>query len=140
MSLHPSHDLAVPVLVPGEPPPRLHRPRQPLVVAQRPLGAVVLRPVVKTVSALRGSRFRVGLFAADLIIWERAPRIQDSAIEVSDADLMNCKPTLDTWKAGEPTGPGYCSKIARASDNPGYDTDVRPAPPLNKVIDEVGDC
>jgi hypothetical protein len=26
------------------------------------------------------------------------------------------------------------------SDNPSYDVDARPAPPLKKVIDEVGDC
>jgi hypothetical protein len=25
-------------------------------------------------------------------------------------------------------------------DNPSYDVDARPAPPLKKVIDEVGDC
>ena len=76
----------------------------------------------------------------DLIIWERRPRIQDSAVEVGDVDGVNCKPTLDTWPASEPTGPGYCSKIAWASDNPGYDADARPASPLKKVIDEVGDC
>jgi hypothetical protein len=76
----------------------------------------------------------------DLIIWERRPQILDSAYEVGDADLSQCKPTVDTWPAGEPTGSGYCSKIAWASDNPGYDTDARPAPPLKKVIEEVGDC
>jgi hypothetical protein len=76
----------------------------------------------------------------DLIIWQRAPRLQDSAFEVGDADLVHCKPTLDTWGAEQPAGPGYCSKIAWASDNPSYDVDVRPAPPLKKVIDEVGDC
>ena len=76
----------------------------------------------------------------DLIIWERRPRILDSALEVGDADLMNCKPTLDTWAAGEPTGTGYCSKIAWASDNAGYDINARPAPPLRKVIDQVNDC
>lgn len=76
----------------------------------------------------------------DLIIWERRPRIPDSAFTVGDADLSQCKPTVDTWPAGEPTGPGYCSKIAWASDNPGYDTEARPAPPLKKVIESVGDC
>ena len=76
----------------------------------------------------------------DLIIWQRAPRLQDSAFEVGDADLVHCKPTLDTWGAEQPAGPGYCSKIAWASDNPSYDVDARPAPPLKKVIDGVGDC
>ena len=48
----------------------------------------------------------------DLIIWQRAPRLQDSAFEVGDADLLHCKPTLDTWASEQPTGPGYCSKIS----------------------------
>ncbi len=76
----------------------------------------------------------------DLIIWQRAPQLQNSAFEVGDADLLHCKPTLDTWGAEQPAGPGYCSKIAWASDNPSYDVDARPAPTLKNVIDEVGDC
>jgi hypothetical protein len=76
----------------------------------------------------------------DLIIWERWPRLPDAANRVGDVDGVNCKPTLDDWKAGEPTGPGYCAKIAWASDNPGYDADARPAAPLKHVLDEVGDC
>ncbi|GJO51411.1 hypothetical protein NJB1604_39430 [Mycobacterium marinum] len=78
----------------------------------------------------------------DLIIWQRWPWLQDGAFatKVGDVDLVHCEPTLDTWRAGEPTGPGYCSKIAWASDNPDYDVDVRPAPPLKSVIDQVGDC
>jgi hypothetical protein len=76
----------------------------------------------------------------DLIIWERFPRVPDSAIEVGDADLARCAPTLNTWREGQPSGPGYCSKIAWASDNPAYDTEARPAPPLQNVLDQVGDC
>lgn len=76
----------------------------------------------------------------DLIIWERWPRLPDAATKVGDVDGVNCVPTLSDWKAGEPTGPGYCEKIAWASDNPGYDVDARPAPPLKKVIETQGDC
>ena len=78
----------------------------------------------------------------DLIIWQFWPWQHRGAFagKVGDADLVNCKPTLDTWRAGEPAGPGYCSKVAWADDNPGYDMEVRPAPPLKKVIDQVGDC
>lgn len=77
---------------------------------------------------------------SDLIVWKRRPRLFDSAFEIGDADLSQCKPTVDTWPAAQPTGPGYCSKIAWASDSPGYDTDARPSPPLKKVIEAVGDC
>jgi len=76
----------------------------------------------------------------DLIIWERYPRLPDAADRVGDVDGVNCVPTLSDWKAGEPTGPGYCEKIAWASDNPGYDADARPAAPLKEVIDTQGDC
>jgi hypothetical protein len=64
----------------------------------------------------------------DLILWTRWPRVPDFATEIGDADLVQCKPTLDTWRDSEQTGPGYCAKIAWASDNPGYDINVRPAP------------
>src|ERR1700761_3860041 len=77
---------------------------------------------------------------ADLIIWERRPKLEDSAVEVGNTDFMNCTPMLDTWKNTEPTGPGNCAKIALLSDNPGYDFEVRPAPPLKNVLDQVGDC
>jgi hypothetical protein len=76
----------------------------------------------------------------DLIIWEHFPRLPDDVLEVGDADLLRCKPTLDTWRDDQPTGVGYCSKIAWASDNPGYNVDARPVLPLKNVIDEVGDC
>jgi hypothetical protein len=45
---------------------------------------------------------------------------------------VHCKPTLDTWGAEQPAGPGYCSKIGWACDNPSYDVDARPAPTLNR--------
>lgn len=76
--------------------------------------------------------------AKSLIIWQHAPRQQDRALFVNEADLYNCRPMLDTWRAGQPAGPDYCSKIGWSAENPGYDIDG--APPLKKVIDEVGDC
>ncbi len=44
-----------------------------------------------------------------------------AAQEVGDVNGVHCKPTRDTWKVGEATGPGYCAKVARAYGNPGYD-------------------
>ncbi|MHA7653859.1 hypothetical protein ACX9NE_28945 [Mycobacterium sp. ML4] len=78
--------------------------------------------------------------SSGLIIWQHAPGMPDRSVFASEADLYNCRPTLDTWRAGQPTGPGYCSKIAWSSDNPGYVPGVAPAAPLKKVIDQVGDC
>ena len=78
--------------------------------------------------------------ASSLIVWHHTPGAQDSANFVGESDLYNCRPTLDTWRAAQPTGPGYCSKIAWYSDNPSYIPGITPAAPLKKVIDQVGDC
>ncbi len=78
--------------------------------------------------------------ASSLIIWQHAPGGDATASYVNESDLINCRPKLETWRAGQPTSPGYCSKIAWATDNPGYAQGVSPAPPLRKVIDQVGDC
>ena len=77
-----------------------------------------------------------------LIIWHRAPGVEDRAERVDESDLYNCRPKLDELRgpALGPIGPGYCSKIAWSSDNPDYSVGVVPAAPLEKVIDEVGDC
>lgn len=78
--------------------------------------------------------------SSSFIIWQRAPGVPDRAQFANEADLYNCRPALDTWRAGQPAGPGYCSKIAWSADNPGYIPSVIPAAPLKKVIDQVGDC
>ncbi|OBK27617.1 hypothetical protein A5634_22380 [Mycobacterium asiaticum] len=75
-----------------------------------------------------------------LIVWLHVPGAPDSARAMNESDLYNCRPTLETWRAGQPSGPGYCSKIAWFVDNPTYAVNVSPAAPLNKVIDQVGDC
>lgn len=78
--------------------------------------------------------------ARSFIIWHHAPRAEDTAEFAPESDMYSCKITLETWRAGQPAGPGYCSKIAWAIDNPNYTPNVYPAPPLKKVIDQVGDC
>jgi hypothetical protein len=75
----------------------------------------------------------------DLIVWQHVPGFPDYSHLSSAVDGLNCKPALETWKGYQPNGPGYCNKIAWASDNPGYPVDSRYAPPLKNVIDQVGD-
>ena len=36
--------------------------------------------------------------------------------------------------------PGFCTKVAKVSTNPGYRVDERPAPRLKHVIGKSGDC
>jgi hypothetical protein len=78
--------------------------------------------------------------ARSLIIWQHAPGRDDRSLFVNESDLANCRPVLETWRAGQTAAPGYCSKIAWSTDNPGYIPGVLPATPLKKVIDQVGDC
>jgi hypothetical protein len=75
-----------------------------------------------------------------LLIWQHAPRVPDSTIAINATDAYNCRPALETWHSLVPNGPGYCSKIAWSADNPGSVKNVSPVAPLQKVIDEVGDC
>ncbi|BDB42366.1 MULTISPECIES: hypothetical protein [Mycobacterium] len=75
-----------------------------------------------------------------LIFWQRTPGMPDHARFISESDVYNCRPTLETWSAGLPTGPGNCSKIAWSTDNPSYVPNQIPSPPLKKIIAQVGDC
>lgn len=36
--------------------------------------------------------------------------------------------------------PGYCTEVAKVTSNPGYNEDARPAPRLNDIIGQRGDC
>jgi hypothetical protein len=97
-------------------------------------GEVATVPIPKSVCSLPTAR--------SLIVWYRAPGVQDRAEVVDETDLSNCRPKLDTLHGPGlgPSGPGYCSQVAWSSDNPDYVLGLSPAPPLKKVIDEVGDC
>lgn len=77
-----------------------------------------------------------------LIIWHRAPGVEDRAEMINESDLYTCRPWLDELRgtALGPIGPGYCSKVAWLSDNPGYNPLISPTVPLKNVIYEVGDC
>ncbi|OBC11024.1 hypothetical protein A5788_10815 [Gordonia sp. 852002-50816_SCH5313054-c] len=73
----------------------------------------------------------------DMIMWMHAPRVEDSAEVIGGFDVLSCG---DQWRSAQPTGAGYCTIIARSSDNPGYDVDVKPAPRPSNPVDTVGDC
>ena len=77
-----------------------------------------------------------------LIIWHRAPGEVDRAEMVTETDTYNCRPKLDELRGSAlgPIGPGYCSKVAWLSDNPGYNPLISPTAPLKNVIYQVGDC
>lgn len=76
----------------------------------------------------------------DIIVREKFPNVPIDALELGGTDPEHCVWTMDSLKTSQPTGPGYCSEVAWASDNPGYDPSVTPAPPLKKVQVTIGDC
>lgn len=76
----------------------------------------------------------------DIIEWQREPGLPDSAIELGGTDPEHCRLTFDTLQDSSPTGAGYCTQAAWASDNPGYNVDATPAPQLKKVQVTIGDC
>ncbi|MFE7856028.1 hypothetical protein [Streptomyces sp. NPDC057403] len=60
----------------------------------------------------------------DVIIWYRVPGIPDSAQKVGSYNLATCETTFDELTKDSPTGDGYCTEAAWASDNPGYNADA----------------
>jgi hypothetical protein len=80
----------------------------------------------------------------DLIVREVSPGLAPTAIALGsngyDARTNSCQDTIVSLQQTSPTGPGYCTTAALASDNPGYEsayvyaTNPPPAPPLKKVI------
>lgn len=66
------------------------------------------------------------------------PGNEATAQELGDVDEINCQSTFDSLKAETPSGPGYCTQAAWLSDNPNYNVDAVPAPPLKKIQAQAG--
>lgn len=55
-----------------------------------------------------------------------------------DYTTGQCTDSADMMIETAPTGPGYCTQVALAADNPGYDAGAAPAAPLKHLIDSAG--
>ncbi len=66
------------------------------------------------------------------------PGLQPQAMEIGNVDFGACRSSLDTFRQEAGQGGGECTTIALASDNPGYDVNASPAPPLHNVIMSAG--
>jgi hypothetical protein len=71
-------------------------------------------------------------------VWYRVPGIPDSAQVLGSEGGADCRDTFRTLASTSPTGAGYCTEAAWASDNPGYDADTEPAKRLKHVQVAVG--
>jgi len=74
----------------------------------------------------------------DLIVRDDDPQASIIASEIGEADLGNCTTTLSSFAETAGQAEGECTTIAWARDNPGYDVDTVPAPPLKHVIESAG--
>lgn len=76
----------------------------------------------------------------DVIFWWKTPGHPATAQLLGDVDNATCRYSysLTDMMATSPLGPGFCSAVAFASDNPGYNVDAEPAPWLQHIINEVG--
>jgi hypothetical protein len=75
----------------------------------------------------------------DLLMWTKAPGATNEVSALGSYDSPACaavgkQSTLDMVRTTSPTGPGYCTIVAPASANPGYEakwlntTDAPPRP------------
>lgn len=69
----------------------------------------------------------------DIIVRFVVPGLPPSSELLGDVAVATCEPTFQSLEKTSPKNPGYCTEAAWASDNPGYQDDVTPAPPLKKV-------
>jgi len=74
----------------------------------------------------------------DYIERDADPGAQTLAQEIGNCDLATGQDSLATFQQTAGQAAGECTTIALASDNPGYDVNAVPAPPLKKVIESAG--
>ncbi|MER7182930.1 hypothetical protein ABT404_26250 [Streptomyces hyaluromycini] len=74
----------------------------------------------------------------DVLVWYKTPGLPNSAQVLGNYDLVLCETTFQSLTHTSPTGAGYCTEAAYASDNPGYDAEATPAKRLKKVQVAVG--
>ena len=74
----------------------------------------------------------------DYIERDDLPGAQTLAQEIGNCDLATGQNSLANFQQTAGQAPGECTTIALASDNPGYDVNAVPAPPLKDVIESAG--
>jgi hypothetical protein len=74
----------------------------------------------------------------DYIERDDFPGAQILAEEIGNCDLATGQDSLASFQQTAGQGTGECTTIALASDNPGYNVNAIPAPPLKDVIESAG--
>lgn len=76
--------------------------------------------------------------AGDIIERVVTPGNPATAQQLGSVNLAQCKLAFDTLAQETSTDPGFCSQEAWAADNPNYDVNAVPAPPLRKIQAQAG--
>lgn len=81
----------------------------------------------------------------DIILRKKVPKLPYAAQLLGGGYVYNqrsnqCQSSVEYSLDTVSDQPGFCVEIALDSDNPGYSTDARPAPPLKKIIASKGSC
>ena len=81
----------------------------------------------------------------DIIVREKDPTHPYVAQQLGGGYVYNhgsneCQTAVAFTLATVADQAGHCVQIARAADNPGYNVDANPAPPLKEVIASKGVC
>lgn len=74
----------------------------------------------------------------DVLLRVAGPQEPAETQRLGDVDFVHCRHTVDDVSTLAPQAPGYCSTVAYASDNPGYDENQVPSRPLQAVIASSG--
>jgi hypothetical protein len=104
----------------------------------RPVGVVNASPTEATPSSTAPAPGACALnqSANDVIVRYVSPGLAPSAQLLGDVSIATCGPTVEFIRSTALTDPGFCTSVALASDNPGYDFDAAPA--LQAVIAAFG--
>lgn len=108
--------------------------QRPSSTTQAPTTQAPVAPAVPTAAPATCNLQHTG----DLVVRTVVPRVQPEAQLLGDIDLAHCESTLDFLSKVQPTGPGYCTTVGRQADNPRYNVDEVPAPPIPNVIAQYG--
>jgi hypothetical protein len=74
----------------------------------------------------------------DYIVRDAVPGASTIAQEIGNCNVATGQDSLADFQQTAGQASGECTTIARASDNPGYDVNADPAPPLKDVIESAG--
>lgn len=74
----------------------------------------------------------------DYLVRTTEPGLQPQAQEIGNVNLAACTDALADFAATAGQAPGECTTVARVADNPGYNPDAVPAPPLRHVLQSAG--